>query len=69
MTSAGKKFADNRSRNDGDGHRELHRHASGEKVLKGLLQDRPTSHQEPDHRNHANGADRLPKFEPLRLQQ
>ena len=26
----GEKFADGRGRNDGDGHGELHRHASGE---------------------------------------
>ena len=52
MTSAVKNSPMRGSRNDGDGHGELHRHAPLEQVLERLLEDRPAADEQAErHRS------------------
>ncbi|GAA3277586.1 hypothetical protein GCM10020258_59430 [Sphingomonas yabuuchiae] len=58
------ELADRRRRDDGDRHRQLHRHAALEDVLESFLYDRPTADKEARDADHANGGEWLPSTKP-----
>ena len=62
----GEELADRRRRDDGDRHRQLHRHAPLEEVLERLLEDRPAADQQAGDADYADRGNRLPYPEPER---
>ena len=62
----GEEFADRGGSNDGNRHRQFHRHAPREDVFQSLTENRPASDQEADHPKDAETPYRFPEFEPNR---
>src|SRR5579862_6880754 len=61
---SGEELANGQSRNECDGHRELHRHPALNDVLEGFLKDRVAANQRGGKPNHANQMKWLPHVEP-----
>ena len=61
---SGEELADGRRCDDGNRHRQLHRHAPLDNIVEGLLQNRPAADQKADDTDDADSRERLPDPEP-----
>src|SRR5579863_4612997 len=61
---SGEGLTNGQSRNEGNGHRELHRHPALNDVLDRFLEDRVTANQRGGKSNHTNPMKWLPQVEP-----